>query len=351
MIILNEHNVKGYNIVIFMAITNILYCDFVGFNYLIDNFKQNAWIAILFLFIINIFICLFFKGFNKTFHPLKELSKNNLIRIITIIYITASSIFLIIYSSIIIKNYFYFESPIQIFILITIITSVIISFQGFNSIITSTTLLFFLFGFFYIFPLFFLNEHNFYLLLPIDFDFLKSYKILLMSLNLFDNFILAFYSPIIKNGFKRKYILIGNTILIIYFLYITMDSITLLGANYYSNTKMAGFLRWQLFKGGSFFENYDIFLLIMITIITIYKLSIHFNLLRLLFSQKRKIKIGLIITTTFSILSLIAYHLIDYIQNNIVIISLFLLILIFIIYLFFCKKSQEVKFGNNNNSQ
>lgn len=347
---MNEHNVKGYNIVIFMAITNILYCDFVGFNYLIDNFKQNGWLAILFLFIINLLICFLFKGFNKSFSPLKEISKNNLIRIITIIYLTISSIFLIIYSSIIIKNYFYFESPIQIFIIITVITSIIISFQSFNSIITSATLFFFLFGFFYIFPLFFLNEHNFSLLLPIDFDFSKSYKIFLMCLNLFDNFILCFYSPIIKDGFKRKHILIGNTILIIYFLYITMDSITLLGANYYSNTKMAGFLRWQLFKGGSFFENYDIFLLIMITIITIYKLSVHFNLLRLLLNQKRKIKIGVIIGTFFTVFSLVSYHFIEYIQNNIIIISIILLILIIIIYLFFCKKSWEVKFGNNKKS-
>ena len=82
--ILKANSLKGYSVIIFMAITNIFYCDFVGFNYLIDNYKQNAWIMILFLFIINIIICLPFKGFKKSFSPLKEIKNNSMNELVDI---------------------------------------------------------------------------------------------------------------------------------------------------------------------------------------------------------------------------------------------------------------------------
>lgn len=346
---MKNNSLKSFSIIIFMAITNIFYCDFVGFNYLIDNYKQSAWLMILFLFIINILICIPFKGFKKSFSPLKEVRKNIFIKIITIMYIILSTLMLTIFSSFIIKNYFYYETPIEIFIIITIITASIISFQSFNSIISSAMIFFSFFGFFYIIPLFFLKEHDFSLLFPINININNFYKIFLMSLYLLDNLLLAFYSPNIENGFKRKHIFIGNTILILYFLYITIDSTSLLGANYYINTKMAGFLRWQLFKGDSFFENYDIFLLVMITITTVYKLSFHFNLLRLILNIKKNKKYLLVFITIFVALSLILNIYILTIQKHFILLSLVALALIFIIYLYFIKKSLEEKNENITN--
>lgn len=349
--ILKANSLKGYSVIIFMAITNIFYCDFVGFNYLIDNYKQNAWIMILFLFIINIIICLPFKGFKKSFSPLKEIKNNVFVKTIVILYIVLSAVMLTLFSSFIIKNYFYYETPIQVFIVLTTIVSIIISFQSFNSIISSAILFFFFFGFFYIFPLFFLKEHDFSLLLPIDIDIKNFYKVFLMALYLLDNFLLVFYSPNIDNGFKRKHIFIGNTILIIYFLYITIDSTTLLGANYYLNTKMAGFLRWQLFKGDSLLENYDVFLLVMITVTTIYKLSMHFNILRLITGLKKNNKYLFIFIAVFLSLSLVANCFILQLENNFVFLSTIAFLLIFILYLYFTKKSMEDYRESNTDAQ
>ena len=348
---MNKKALHGFNLVLFISIGNAFYANFFGFNYLINNYDQTAWFPFIILLLINLLFCFFFKGFNNNFHPLKIIKKNYFIRIITIIYCLITSLIIILFASVLTRNFFYYETPALIFVFITVITSLILSYQSFSSIISTSTIFFSVFALFYIFPLFFVKEHDYNLLMPFSFDFKNSYKILLMLLFTFDNFIVIYYSPIIKNGLKRKHLLIGNTILIIYCLHIMIDSLSLLGANYYKDTFMSAFLRWQLFKGDSFLENYDIFLLVILTIITVYKISVYFNLVRLTLYQKKKKRFGVIFGVIFLILGVIGFHFIEIIQNNLQYIFLSLLILIFIIYLYFTKKSGEVRYANQNRTK
>ena len=125
----------------------------------------------------------------------------------------------------------------------------------------------------------------------------------------------------------------------------------LLGANYYLNTKMAGFLRWQLFKGDSILENYDVFLLVMITVTTIYKLSMHFNILRLITGLKKNNKYLFIFIAVFLSLSLVANCFILQLENNFVFLSTIAFLLIFILYLYFTKKSMEDYRESNTDAQ
>lgn len=348
---MNKKALREFNLILFLCFSNAFYANFFGFNFLIDNYMQNAWFPFIIIFIINLLFCFLFKGFNNKFYPLKIVKKNYFIRIITIIYSIVTSLIIIIFSAILTRNYFYYETPAFLFIFITVITSLILSYQGFSSIISTSTIFFSVFIIFYIFPLFFIKEHDYLLLFPFTFNFKEIYKILLMLLFTFDNFIVIYFSPLINNGVKRKHLVISNSILIIYCLHIMIDSLSLLGANYYKNTFMSAFLRWQLFKGDSFLENYDIFLLVLLTIITIYKISVYFNLIRLTLYCKKKKRFGMIFGGLFLILSMFCFHFIDLIQKNLQYVFSLLLIIIFIIYLYFTKKSWEVKYGNKNRTK
>ena len=124
-----------------------------------------------------------------------------------------------------------------------------------------------------------------------------------MLLFFLDNYIVIFYSPKFRDGIKKKHLLLGNSFAIFYSLYILIDSITILGSKYFENTQMTAFTRWQVFKGYGFIENYDIFLLIIVTVSTIYKLSVYFNLTRLIIFEKRKRRFGVIFGALFLILT------------------------------------------------
>ena len=114
---------------------------------------------------------------------------------------------------------------------------------------------------------------------------------------------------------------------------------------------MAGFLRWQLFKGDSILENYDVFLLVMITVTTIYKLSMHFNILRLITGLKKNNKYLFIFIAVFLSLSLVANCFILQLENNFVFLSTIAFLLIFILYLYFTKKSMEDYRESNTDAQ
>ena len=113
-----------------------------GFNYLIDNYNNSAWLYYLIFMIVNIIILFFFKGFKSSYFPIKDIKKKYFIRIITFIYCILASIIIIIFNSILQRNFFYFETPALIFIIVTTIAALILSFQGFTSIISLSTIFF-----------------------------------------------------------------------------------------------------------------------------------------------------------------------------------------------------------------
>lgn len=344
---MNKSVLKDYNIILFIGLSNLFYITFYGFNYLIDNYSNTAWLYFLIFIVANIIILFFFKGFKNSYFPIKDIKKKYFIRIITFIYCILASIIIIIFNSILQRNFFYFETPALIFIIITTLAALILSFQGFTSIISLSTIFFTIILFFYIFPLFYLDQHYYRLLLPINFSFKNIYKILLLLVFTLDNFLICYYNTEIKNGIKRKHLLIGNIILMAFTLFIIVDSLSLLGSNYYLDTKMSAFLRWQLFKSDAFFENYDILLLIISTIINIFKISVYFDLARIITLSKRKTRFKLIFGVLFLILISLAYYFVQIWEKYLVYIFIVLLILISIIAIYFIKKSMEVNSERN----
>ena len=136
---MNKSILKDYNIILFIGLSNLFYITFFGFNYLIDNYNNSAWLYYLIFMIVNIIILFFFKGFKSSYFPIKDIKKKYFIRIITFIYCILASIIIIIFNSILQRNFFYFETPALIFIIVTTIAALILSFQGFTSIISLLT--------------------------------------------------------------------------------------------------------------------------------------------------------------------------------------------------------------------
>lgn len=340
---MTANKVNNYSVIIFMYSTNVIYLTTIGFDLLLDNFKQSTWNVFILDVLVSIAIIFLFKGFPKKTYPLKMVFKNNFIRAIMIIYLVITSIIIIIISSSILQIYFYLETPLYIFIVLTIIVSTIVGFQSFKIIINSAFLPLLTISLFYIIPLFFLGSRDFLLLFPIDINYNKLYLSLIVLLFPIDNILFSLYAPQMKKGFTRKTLVTATIFLAIYFLYIIVDSITLMGAAFFKDVTYGGFYRWLFYKGNRFLENTNILLLIVLTITVIFRLGFYISTTRLLIKIPKKKRFMAIFAAILVILSLIINKYRIVFGKLMLPVILFLLLLILIIFSFFVKKSWEYR--------
>lgn len=336
---------KNYKVIFFLTASNILFINQSIFNVLINNYKQSSWIAIIFFIIIVMFLSIFFKGFTGTTNVTKELNKNKFVVSLINIYIIIILSVIIFLASIIIKDYFYNRTSVFIIIILLSILCNYLSRYSFPKIIGIS--LIFTIGcmFFYLIPIFHINERNFSYLLPLEFDIKKLFSCIHLIIFPMENIIFSIYSNQINKGFRKRDYLLSNIFSYIYLLFIVIDSITLLGANYYQNIRLGEFIRWEVFQGNKFIETYELFFLTIITTSVIFRGIIYFNIINrinLIKSNSLIRYIPLIITLIIQLLFYI------FINNfhNIVFMSLnFLTIIIIIVYIYFIKLSYKL---NNN---
>lgn len=339
---------KNYKVIFFLTTSNILFINQSIFNILINNYKQSSWIAIIFFIFISVLLSLFFKGFSGTTNVTKEINNNKFISFFISIYIIIILSIIIFLASIIIKDYFYNRANLFTIIIIISFLCFYLSKYTFPKIIGISLIFSIGYFVFYLIPIFHYKERNLSYLLPLEFDIKNIFSCINLIIFPMENIIFSIYSNQINKGFRKKDYLLSNLFSYIYLLFIIIDSITLLGANYYQDLRLGEFIRWEVFQGNKFIETYELFFLIIVSISVIFRGIIYFNIIRRLHLIKQdsfKKYIPLIITLIIQIL----FYL--YINNfhDIVFKTLnYLTVLIIIIYIYFIWLSNNIKNKTTN---
>ena len=339
--------IKNNKIIIFIAISNILIISQAIFTKLLDTFKQSSWIALLVYIVFISIIGFLFKGFSTNTNIITDINKHKIIKYllgIYLIYVISSSIFL---ASIIIKDYFYNKaSLIIVFSIITTICFILSKLQ-FSKIINVSMIFFFFFLFLYFTPFFHLKERNFLLLLPFELDIKDLIKVYIILVFPLENILFSLYSNQIDKGFRRKDFILGNLFAYSYLLLIIIDSLSLLGANFFENTRFGEFIRWEVYQGNKFIEAFDIFFLIIMTASIIFRGIIYFNMFRKTFSIKRATYKQYYLLFTVLLVQFTLYVYINYFQDYVeysLPISLIMISIIFtyLIYLSYKTKKKGI---------
>lgn len=339
----NTSKIGSVKSIIFITISNILIMSEIGFYSFFEPFKNTAWIALLIYLFISIILSLLFCGFTNSTGIIKRINKHRIIKYIIAIYYFINILSMIFLGTVIIKDKFYPDVSIIIIYGTLLFTCIYIGYRSFSNIINTSIIFFSLIVLFYIISFTHLDGRNFDLLLPFTIDYKK---LLMGKIILFfplDNILFSLNCDSMKEGFSRKTYTIGNILSFVYLLIIFIDSITLLGANYFDNTKHGCFIRWEVYQGNKFIENYDVFLLVIMVTTIVFRIGLNINNFQNVLNIKKSDKVNAILFLIFfiglSIFCLLINHL-----KTIIDISIYTSFYIaIIIYLYFIVLSWKIK--------
>lgn len=328
-----KYQISPSKFIFFIVMSSIFFITAVYFPVLIKKFNNISWIAIIIAILMVVLLLLCFPSFNEGFNPLKSINKSSPIKFILSSYLIFSTILHIIICSILIKTVFYHLTPIIIIIFALTLPISVLTNQTSKCIFDTGTVFFFISLLIYILPLTSSSLRKLYLLLPIHFNFELSY-ILLMLLFPLDLIVYTFYNPIVKGGIKKKHLILATVLLLGYFMFIVIDSVTLLGSQYLNGIPFGGFLRWEYINDNRFFQSFDILMLFLVTIITIYKSAINLNLVKLINNIKIRKSNIIICFLSVATCSFIGCNFYKEIENNFITILIIFLIQIMIIFIY-----------------
>lgn len=325
-----------------MICSNMILFSQICFSAFINNLNNYAHFGLLLYLIPIILLCFLFKGFNKGFNPIKYINNNKIIKTLILFYLLLFITIFIYLTSTVIKFQFYSELSIYLIFIGLLITCVYISICNINQIINISSIFFIIVLIFNIIPFFHLEERNLSLLLPVGINknIIKCFIIFLFPL---DNITLAINSASFEKGFSRKTFIIGNILSFILLLIIFLDNMTLLSSKYYIDTIFSPFIRWSVYQGNKFFESYEIILLVIMIITTIFKVSYNLCTIRILLKQNNTIKKSFSQIIIVFLLLCILYYFINSFNTILTISLIVLLILISLIYLYFIYLSYKQK--------
>ena len=188
---------------------------------------------------------------------------------------------------------------------------------------------------FYAISLTHLDGRNLNLLLPFTFDIKKIFLGKIILLFPLENILFSLNTDNLRNGFKTKAYTIGNLSSMFYLLLIFIDSLTLLGANYFKNVIYGSFIRWEVYQGNKFIENYDIFVLIIMVTTIVFRMGLNINNFQTIMGIKKTNKFN----TIFFILIFIVLSVYCLFINNLQVIIKYAIeisfIIIIILYIYF----------------
>jgi len=335
---------NNFSLLLFIAISNMTIYSQICFSTFVNNLYNSAYIGLLIYLIPIIILCSLFNGFKKNINPLKDIHKNKFIKFISIIYLFVHAILLIYFTSVVIKDHYYNHLSFYIIIAGILITCFYLGSFSPNKIINLSTIFFLMILLFNFIPFFHLEERNINLLLPISINknIIKCYIIFMFPL---DTIIFSLNSATYKNGFSKKLFILGNLFSFLLLITIFLDSLSLFSSKYYLNSIFSPFIRWSVYQGNKFFESYDILLLIILIVTTIFRVSYNFSTIKTLFINKKYINIyGFLIS--FLIL-IILFLLVNYFNTILIINLIILFVTIFIIYCYIVHLSYKYKSKNN----
>lgn len=327
-------NAKNINLIIFMICSNMVLYSQISFSTFINNLENYAHYGLLCYLVPIIIVCFLYKGFKKGFNPIINIEKNIVIKFISIVYLSVFSIIILYLTSTVIKVQFYSELPILIIFIGLITTCIYLSLNSPNQIINISSIFFIIILLFNLVPFFHIQERNFNLLLPIGIN-KNIYKCFIIFLFPLDNIIFSINSASYDKGFSRKTFLIGNLCSFSLLLIIFLDNLTLLSYKYYVGTIFSPFIRWSVYQGNKFIESYEILLLIIIIITTIFRVAYNLSTTRILLKYKKNIKSSAVIFTILLIILTILYMFINMLNSILTISLIILLILIMILFTYF----------------
>lgn len=342
-------NTKNINLIIFMICSNMILYSQIGFSTFINNLENYAHFGLICYLIPIIILCFLYKGFKKGYNPIININKNIIIKFLCIIYLSLFSIILLYLTSTVLKVQFYNELPILIIYVGLIVTCIYLSTNSPNQIINVSSLFFIIIILFNIIPFFHMQERNFNLLLPIGINN-KIYKCFIILLFPLDNIIFSINSALYDKGFSRKTFLIGNICAFSLLLIIFLDNMSLLSYKYYLGTIFSPFIRWSVYQGNKFIESYEILLLIIMIITTIFRVAYNLSTIRILLKHKKNIKLSGIIFTILLVILSILYMFINKLNSILTVSLIILLILIMILFAYFIRLSYKLnKLGSEHN--
>lgn len=348
---MNKNLVSNNKIIFFMSLSNIFIINLIGLSRLFNRFNNSAWIVVLIMIFFNILFCLPFKGLPRGTNLFKRIKDKYILRILLLIFLFFSISFNTIIVSLTINKFFYFNSNILITSFAILLASLVISRESFNSIINFAIVLFILIIPFYIIPFTHLEERDFSLVLPIYLKISDLIYIIPLFMFPLEHLIHGIFCDQIKNGFSRKTLLLSCLFEGIYIFFIMLDAQTLVSANFYVNMYYPGVFRWLVYQGNKFIENYDIFLLIIIIITYLFKLTYYLHLSRkLLFIKSINKNYIFIFISAFLLISLL------YIYNSLlgvisVVYLYFSLGVLLILYIYFIYLSHKKEIRELENGQ
>ncbi len=344
----NSTKVGDVKLISFISISNILILSEVGFYNFFLNFKHTSWIALIFYIIITFLLSMLFKGFPKDSMIVKKVQDNKIIKFLILLFYTIIIATMIFLTTVIIKDKYYADINIIILYSSLLFTCIFIGFRTFNNIINISMIFFFFILLFYIISFSHLDGRNMNLLLPFTLDLKKLLSAVLILIFPLENILFSLNCNNLKNGFTRKAYVLGNVFSLVYLLIIFIDSITLLGADYYVNVKYGSFIRWEVYQGNKFIENFDVFLLIIIIITITFRLGLDICNFRNLLKVRKTEKFNIIFFAIFFVLIGIYCIFINHFQIILKYLLYGSLGLSFIIYIYFVGMSWKLdKEGTN----
>lgn len=278
--------IKNSTFILFLSLSNILIISEISSSLLFNNYGNNSWLVIIIYLLFVILISLLFNGFN--INITKYIKKKYLVKLVLVVYLYLSIVLMIFLTSVAIKNEFYPSININIIITTIAFCTIYVGCKQTKEILGLSAIFYIVILSYYVISFSFLNSRNFSLLLPISIDYKSLYKSYLIIMFPLENIIYSIQSDNIKNGFSRKTFVLGNVFTFLYLLFIFIDSITILGGNFHKGINFGSFMRWKTYQGNKFIESFNVFLMIIMILSIIFRLSLNINTLRRLTLIKKK---------------------------------------------------------------
>lgn len=328
-------------LMIFNSVSNIPFISLIGFSLLINEYRTMSWVILIGLILLTVLLSLFFKGFNKDFNALKFIKERNILKVLITVYLIITISLVTIMSSLIIKKYFYTNNGVIMISIVLLIAGLYLSTTRIKNILDISVIFFILIPFFYIITLFTDESRTFRYLFPLDFNFENLSMSLLILIFPLENCLMFIFNNQTQNGIKTKHFLWTNVFTLLYLMYVLLDSLSMLSANFLIDLRYSSFFRWHLFSGNKFIQNYDIFILLIIFITVTFRLGYYFQLLRLTSFLKNSKTVSIFFFIFFLIIIYILYLNVNNMFNIVNKLLYFMAFIILTIYSYFVIKSME----------
>lgn len=273
-------------------------------------------------------------------HIIKIILSNNFLRFLLTLYLLISSfIFLIAYLKVTNDFYYRLTSPLIITIIL-IITSLIFSSYGINNIINIGFVSFIILILLSSITLLNKTDYDTNLLNTTNFQIDNTYYLIGYLFIFFDVIIVSIFSHR-KTNLKKSYIFVGiiacfiNTFLI-------FENYLLFNFQYFIEGRYPYIVKYLAFTKNRYFEHFDLFYLIFVSVYLLFRLSINFEILRI----NSKFRRNNCLIILFPIYLILTVYLSSNISFGINLINIILTITTIILFIFLIFKNIFLRSSN-----